>query len=635
MEVPRLHPDTIEDVKQRVDIYDVVSEHVVLRKRGKDYVGLCPFHDEKTPSFTVSSSKQMYYCFGCNAGGGAIKFLMELRKQSFSDVVLDLAGRYQIPVKTLEPEQRQELQRQLSVREQLYEILALTTSFYQHALRQSQGEIALNYLRRDRNLSEETIQQFQLGYAPAGWETLYRYLVEQKRYPLNLVEEAGLIKPRKTGNGYYDVFRDRIIIPIYDSQGRVIAFGSRTLTGEEPKYLNSPETPLFDKSKTLFALDKARNSITKEDRAVVVEGYFDAIALHAAGITNAVASLGTAFSEQHIRLLMRYSESKQVIFNFDADSAGTNATHRAINEIEPLVNAGLVQARILNLPDGKDADEFLNSSPEAVDKYRQLIQSAPLWFDWQIQQLLQGRDLKQADQFEQVAQNMVKLLNKLEDSNQRTYYIRYCAEILSLGDVRLIPMHVNSLFSQVRKSKRRFVSFAEPTVQSTPLAGSEKSLLETAETDLLGVYLHCPRFRDAIVEALEEKELLFTLPHHRFLWRQIVELQEMGNEPYRLYSQLQDRLAQFPEQMNQLSHLFHLSETKHWQDSTRAPIMIRVAIASLEQVVKEKYRRYCQQQIQQFDPNTDAEKMQYYYQEIQNTIVQIRDLEKLRHNSQV
>jgi DNA primase len=635
MEVPRLHPDTIEDVKQRIDIYDVVSEHVVLRKRGKDYIGLCPFHDEKTPSFTVSASKQMYYCFGCNAGGGAIKFLMELRKQSFSDVVLDLAGRYQIPVKTLEPEQRQELQRQLSVREQLYEILALTTSFYQHALRQSQGENALNYLKRDRNLSEETIQQFQLGYAPAGWEVLYRYLVEQKRYPLNLVEEAGLIKSRKTGNGYYDVFRDRIIIPICDTQGKVIAFGSRTLTGEEPKYLNSPETPLFDKSKTLFALDKAKNSISKEDRAVVVEGYFDAIALHAVGITNAVASLGTAFSEQHIRLLMRYSDSKQVIFNFDADNAGTNATHRAINEIETLVNTGLVQVRILNLPDGKDADEFLKSSPDAVDKYRQLIKSAPLWFDWQIQQLLQGRDIKQADQFEQVAQNMVKLLNKLEDSNQRTYYIRYCAEILSLGDVRLIPMHVNSLVSQVRKAKRRFVSIAEPTVQSTPLVGSEKSLLETAEIDLLGVYLHCPRFRDEIVEALEEKELLFTLPQHRFLWQQIVELQEMGNESYRLYSLLQDRLAQFPEQMKQLSYLFHLSETKHWEDSTRAPIVIRTAIASLEQVMKEKYRRYCQQQIQQFDPNTDAEKMQYYYQEIQNTLVQIRALEKLRHNSQV
>jgi DNA primase len=636
MEVPRLHPDTIEEVKQRVDIYDVVSEYVVLRKRGKDYVGLCPFHDEKTPSFTVSPSKQMYYCFGCQTGGNAITFLKELRKDSFSDVILDLARRYQISVKTLEPEQRQELQRQLSLREQLYEILALTASFYQHALRQPQGEVALNYLKRDRQLSEATIGQFQLGYAPAGWETLYRYLVEQKRYPLALVEEAGLIKPRKTGNGYYDQFRDRLTIPIHDAQGRVIAFGSRTLSGEEPKYLNSPETPLFEKSKTLFALDKARNSISKEDRAIVVEGYFDAIALHSAGITNAVASLGTALTQQHIRLLMRYTESKQVIFNFDADNAGTSATHRAISEIEPLVNAGVVQVRILNLPDGKDADEFLKSSPEAAEKYRQLIHSATLWLDWQIQRLLPGRDLKQADQFEQVAQNMVKLLNKLEDSNQITYYVRYCAEILSQGDARLIPMHVDSLLSQTsKKSKRRFVAHSAQPVQPLPLASTEKSLLDTAEADLLGIYLHCPEYRGAIIDALEEKELLFTLSHHRFLWQQIVALPEMANEPSdRLISSLQDRLAQFPEQINQLSYLFHLSETKHWEDSTRAPTMIRTAIASIEQVVKERYRRYCIQQLQQLDPVKEAQRRQYFYQELQTTIQRLRELEKLRHHSQ-
>jgi DNA primase len=212
MDVPRLHPDTIEEVKQRVDIVEVISESVVMRKRGKDYVGACPFHDEKTPSFSVSPSKQLYYCFGCGAGGDAVKFLMELGKRSFSEVVLDLAQRYQIPIQTLEPEQRQEFQRQLSLREQLYEILAVTASFYQHALRQPEGAIALDYLKNKRQLSEETIGQFQLGYAPAGWETLYRYLVEQKRYPIALVEEAGLIKQRTSGSGYYDQFRDRLMI---------------------------------------------------------------------------------------------------------------------------------------------------------------------------------------------------------------------------------------------------------------------------------------------------------------------------------------------------------------------------------------------------------------------------------------
>jgi DNA primase len=229
VEIPRLHPDTIEEVKQRIDVVDVISDYVVLRKRGKDYVGLCPFHDEKTPSFSVSPGKQMYYCFGCNAGGNAIKFLMELGKRSFSDVVLDLARRYQVPVKTLEPEQRGELQRQLSLREQLYEILALATEFFKHALRQPIGQQALTYLQVTRKLSEETIQQFQLGYAPAGWETIYRYLVEQKGKPVQLVEQAGLIKVRKEKGGYYDCFRDRIIIPIHDSQGRVIAFGGRSL----------------------------------------------------------------------------------------------------------------------------------------------------------------------------------------------------------------------------------------------------------------------------------------------------------------------------------------------------------------------------------------------------------------------
>jgi DNA primase len=631
MEVPRLHPDTIEEVKQRADIYDVISEHVVLRKRGKDYVGLCPFHDEKTASFSVNPGKQMYYCFGCNVGGNAITFLKELKKQSFSDVVLDLARRYQISVKTLEPEQRQELQRQLSLREQLYEILAVAASFYQHALRQPQGEAALNYLKTERQLSEATIQQFKIGYAPAGWEVLYRYLVEQKRYPIALVEQAGLIKPRKTGNGYYDQFRDRVAIPINDSQGRIIGFGSRTLTGEEPKYLNSPETPLFDKSKTLFALDKAKNTISKEDRALVVEGYFDAIALHEAGITNAVASLGTALNQDHIKLLLRYSESKQVIFNFDADKAGTQATQRAIKEIETLVYAGLVRVRILNLPGGKDADEFLKSSPDASAIYRQLIQDAPLWFDWQIQQLLIDCNLKDASQFDRVAQNMIKLLNRLEDSNQRTYYIRHCAEILSQGDSRLISLNTSNLIAQTRKNKRRY---AIKHIETPPpsLTVAEKTLLDEAEADLLGIYLHCPEYRDAIVEALEEKELLFSLPHHRLLWQQIMMLQEIRNDcPL---SELQDRVAEFPEQMKQLSYLFHLSEKKQSEDITRAQKTIERAIASLEQLVKEKYRRYCIEQLQKFASINEAERTQYFYQELQNTNIQIRELEMLRLYSQ-
>jgi len=639
VEIPRLHPDTIEEVKQRIDIVDVISEYVVLRKRGKDHVGLCPFHDEKTPSFSVSPGKQMYYCFGCNAGGNAIKFLMELGKRSFSDVVLDLARRYQVPVKTLEPEQRGELQRQLSLREQLYEILALATEFFKHALRQPIGQQALTYLQVTRKLSEETIQQFQLGYAPAGWETIYRYLVEQKGKPVQLVEQAGLIKVRKEKGGYYDCFRDRIIIPIHDSQGRVIAFGGRSLGDEQPKYLNSPETQLFDKGKTLFALDKAKDAITKLDQAVVVEGYFDAIALHAAGISNVVASLGTALSQAQVKQLLRYNESKQIVLNFDADAAGTKASERAIGEIANLAYQGQVQLRILNLPDGKDADEFLKSHSNATDKYRELLQNAPLWLDWQIDRLLVGKDLKQADQYQQVAQKMLNLLSKIniensQNDNTRTHYISYCAELLGRGSEQLRRQVEENLIAQVKRQQRPLAKgkLKKQELPKLPVAG-ERSLLEQAEALLLLIYLHCPEYRQIIIDTLEAQDLLFSLSHHRFLWQQILALQptllSSSQTPDPLISLLSECSLKYPEQMEQVAHLLHLDEKKQ-EELVRIPLLIRAAAACLEKVSYEKHRHYCLEQWQKLDPSTDAERKQYYYQEFSEADRRIKELDQLR-----
>jgi len=643
VQIPRLHPDTIEQVKQRADIVDVVSERVVLRKRGKDYVGLCPFHEEKSPSFTVSPNKQMYYCFGCNAGGNAINFLMAVGKHSFSEVVLDLARRYQVPVQTLEPEHRQELQRQLSLREQLYEILAVTASFYQHTLRQSQGQLALKYLQANRRLSEETIQQFQLGYAPSGWETLYRYLIEVKRYSVGLVEKAGLIVPRKAGGGYYDRFRDRLIIPIHDVQGRVIGFGGRSLGDEQPKYLNSPETELFDKGKTLFALDKARDAITKQDQAVVVEGYFDAIALHAAGITNVVASLGTALSQEQVRQLLRYTESKRIILNFDADAAGTKASERAISEIAPLVYGGLVQLRILNLPDGKDADEFLSHTVNAAEQYRQLLLDAPLWIDWQINQLLIGQNLNVASQFQQVAQEMVKLLNQLDDINKLTYYINHCAQLLSQGQSRRVPLLIENLQAQIKKPLVNRLKKSSPRLKNQQnkhsrlnLAfGSDRNLLQQAEALLLRIYLHCPEYRQTIFDTLEAQDLLFSLSHHRFLWRQILELQPVvessRQRPDPLISLLQERRIQFPEEIAEVSYLFHLDENTQ-EDIFRAPLVIRYATACLEMVMCDKHRRYCIERWQKIDLSGDLERKQYYWEEYYKAAQRIRELDQLRQN---
>ncbi|NEO99996.1 MAG: DNA primase [Symploca sp. SIO2E9] len=641
MKTPRLHPETIEEVKQRADVVDVISESVVLRKRGKDYVGLCPFHQEKTPSFTVSPSKQMYYCFGCGASGNAIKFLMEVGKQSFSEVVLDLARRYQVSVRSLEPEQRQQLQRQISEQEQLYEILALAASFYKHALRQPQGLVALKYLQSQRLLSEAMIQEFQLGYAPSGWDTLYRYLVEQKGKPVGHVEQVGLIKLRKSGNGYYDYFRDRLMIPICDTRGRVIGFGGRSLGEQQPKYLNSPETKLFDKSKILFALDKAYGAISKQDQAVIVEGYFDAIALHAVGIKHVVAPLGTALSQEQVLQLLRYTESKQIVLNFDADAAGTKAFERAIEKIYPLVYGGKVQLRTLNLPDGKDADEFLKEHADSADKYWQLLKEAPFWLDWKIEQLLGGQNLQDVSQFQRVAQEMVKLISKLDHPNTRNYYISRCAQLLSRGDAQDLKQLQENLNSQVSKYRKWKLKGSENTnlPQSFQLlpTTSESNLLEPAEASLLRIYIYCPEYRAQIIRILEEQDLLFSLSHHRFLWQKILELQDSAKEGQNdtvesLISLLQDLSIEFPEQMKKVAHFFHLDEI-HFEDFSRTPLVIRAAAACLEQVAYQKRRQYCLKQWEKLDYVADFRAKQYYWQQLYEAERRLKELEPIRRAS--
>jgi len=621
MDIPRLHPETIEQVKQRTDIVDVVSEHVVLRKQGKDFVGLCPFHDDKSPSFTVSPGKQFYYCFSCGAGGNAIKFLMELGKRPFSEVVLDLARRYQVPVETLKPEERQEFQRQVSLRDQLYEILVVTAKFYEHALYQPTGQGALEYLQTKRHLNRETMQQFQLGYAPAGWETLYGYLVEQKHYPVELVEKAGLLVPRKTGGGFYDRFRDRLMIPIHDLQGRVVGFGGRTLTDEQPKYLNSPETELFDKGKLLFALDKARAAIAKQDQAVVVEGYFDVIALHNAGITNVVASMGTALSSAQVRQLLRYTESKRIVLNFDADSAGNQAAERAVGEVETLAYRGDIQLRVLNIPDGKDPDEFLKS--HLAEEYQVLIDTAPLWLDWQIERQIAGRDPKQADQFQAMVQAVVKLLGNLPNATLRTHYIHRCAERLSQGDSRLMLQLEEDLRLQVRGERWHGRSQKWQT-------RSDRTLLEEAEEQLLRLYIHKPQHRDLIESSLEERDLEFSLSHHRHLWRHILHLKEQGidltDASVNLLSLLEETEIEVSTELSRVYSLFQLDETCH-VNTQRAMLVIRTAVASMEKVMCEKRRRHLMDLLQSLDWGAAPDLGQLYQKKIYAEDQRIRDLE--------
>ena len=528
MVTARLHPRTIDAVKERADIVDVVGEHVVLKKKGREFVGICPFHDDSKPSMTVSPAKQFYYCFSCGAGGNSIKFLMEFQRQSFSDVVLDLARRYQVPVETVDGPQQERLRQQLSRREKLQRVLALASGWFRTQLRSPEGQKAQLYLSETRGLSMATQETFELGYAPDQWDGLLKHLQQVEGCSPELLEAAGLVVPRKGGNGFYDRFRHRVIVPIHDRQGRVIGFGGRSLDGSEPKYLNSPETELFEKGKHLFGLDKATNAIRKDDRAVVVEGYFDVIALHAAGITNAVASLGTALSSQQITQLCRVSDGKRIVLNFDADGAGVRAANRAIGEVEQLALQGQLELRVLHLPSGKDPDEFLKC--HGAGDYRALLDQAPLWLDWQIEQALAERDLSRADQFQQAVAALVDLLGKLPQSAVRTHYLQRVAERLSGGQGRLALQLEEDLRQQVKGQRwhGRSSRHEQP---------GDISQRERCEADLLRLYLHCSRHRPTIRQELRQRELEdFAIPHHRHLWAAVTELEESNIGEGRLES---------------------------------------------------------------------------------------------------
>jgi DNA primase len=448
---------------------------------------------------------------------------MELQRQSFSDVVLELARKYQLPVETLEGPQQERLRQQLSRRDQLHKALALAAGWFRSQLRSPEGAPALAYLREQRGLSETTLESFGIGYAPERWDGLFSHLHQVEGLAPELLEAAGLVVPRKGSSatdsrGYYDRFRHRVMVPICDRQGRIIGFGGRSLDGAEPKYLNSPETEVFEKGKHLFGLDKAVNAIRKDDRAVVVEGYFDVIALHAAGITNAVAALGTALSSQQITQLCRCCDSKRLILNFDTDRAGVRAAQRAIGEVEQLALQGQLELRVLQLPAGKDPDEFLKE--HGAGDYRSLLDQAPVWLDWQIDQVLEGRDLARSDQFQQSVSDLVVLLGKLPASAVRSRYLQQVAERLSGGQARLALQLEDDLRQQVKGQRwhGRSQRWEQP---------GEAGLRERAEAELLRLYLHCPLHRGAIRAELRRRELDdFAIAHHRQLWASISALEE-------------------------------------------------------------------------------------------------------------
>lgn len=410
--------DVVEEVRMRNDIVDVISQYVKLQKKGNNYFGLCPFHNEKSPSFSVSGSKQMYYCFGCGAGGNVLTFVMQYENYTFQEALTMLAER--AGVELPKQEISQEARRQADLRTALIEVNRLAANYYYHYLHQPQGQQALEYLR-GRGLSDDTIRRFGLGYSNKTSNDLYQYL-RKKGYADEILKESGLFTMEE--RGVYDKFWNRVMFPIMDINNKVIGFGGRVMGEGEPKYLNSPETPIFEKNRNLYGMHVAKRN--RKSYFLICEGYMDVISLHQAGFTNAVASLGTAFTVQHGLLLKRYT--KEVVLTFDSDGAGIKAALRAI----PILKEAGLSARVLTMKPYKDPDEFIKNM--GAEAYQKRIDEAIPSFMFEIQVLRDGYDFsdpsKKTEFFEEAANKLRTFEDVLERNNyieavSRTYGIDY------------------------------------------------------------------------------------------------------------------------------------------------------------------------------------------------------------------
>ena len=411
--------DIVEEVREKNDIVDVISGYVKLQRKGSSYFGLCPFHNEKSPSFSVSPDKQMYYCFGCQAGGNVFTFVMEYENYSFPEALKMLSDR--AGVKLLEQEYSKEARKQQDLKTQILELNKQAAKYYYYQLRTENGRQAMDYLT-GRELSDETIKKFGLGFANKYSDDLYKYLKKQDVSD-ELLKESGLVNVDEK-HGMYDKFWNRVIFPIMDVNGRVIGFGGRVMGDGKPKYLNSPETKVFDKSRNLYGLNIARTS--RKKCLLVCEGYMDVISLHQAGFNNAVASLGTALTTQHASLLKRYTE--EVILTYDSDEAGVKAALRAI----PILKAAGLSARVLQMQPYKDPDEFIKIL--GADAFEERIAQAENSFMFEVAILQTNYSMEDPESktafFNTVAGKLVEFEQEIERENYmeaiaRKYHIGF------------------------------------------------------------------------------------------------------------------------------------------------------------------------------------------------------------------
>ena len=557
----RYSDDIIEEVRSKNDIVDVVSQYVRLTKKGNSYFGLCPFHNEKTPSFSVTPGKQMYYCFGCGAGGNVFNFIMEYENYTFGEALKHLADRAGVDLPKIE--YSREVRQKAQEKAELLEINKQAAQYFYYQLRTEKGQTGLDYLK-NRGLSEETMRKFGLGYSDRAGGGLYRYL-KAKGYPDDRLRESGLFNVDER-HGMYDKFWNRVIFPIMDVNNRVIGFGGRVMGDAKPKYLNSPETKIFDKSRNLYGLNIART--TRKKYLILCEGYMDVISMHQAGFTNAVASLGTALTSGHASLLKRYTQ--EVLLLYDSDEAGIRAALRGI----PILREAGVNSRVVSLKPYKDPDEFIrNMGPEA---FEQRLEEARDSFLFRVEVAENEFSMNDPQGQNQFFERCAQMLLELKDELERNLYIDAVVKIyrgrygISSEDLR---KRVNTLALKGTPAEHR----TQPK-SGSPEKKKKESASDTSQKLMLTWLVTYPKIFDKVAQYLTPED--FVVPLYREVAQMLFQQREEGEiNPARLLNSFPDS-----EEQREVASLFNATihlETQQEQDQAFADTLLRIKQESL------------------------------------------------------
>lgn len=555
--------ELVEEIRERNDIVEVIGTYVKLQKKGSSYFGLCPFHNEKSPSFSVSPDKQMYYCFGCGAGGNVFTFIMEYENYSFPEALKYLADR--VGIKLPEREYSEEEKRQQDLRMQVLEINKMAANYFYYQLRTESGAQAMQYLK-SRQLDDETIKRFALGYSSKYSSNLYQYF-KSKKISDELLKESGLFNVDEK-NGMYDKFWNRVIFPILDVNNRVIGFGGRVMGDGKPKYLNSPETIVFDKSRNLYGLNIARAA--RKKYLLVCEGYMDVISMHQAGFTNAVASLGTALTSGHASLLKRYTQ--EVLLLYDSDEAGVRAALRAI----PILREAGVNSRVVNLRPYKDPDEFIKNL--GAEAFEERLEQASDSFMFRVSIAESEFSMEEPQGQNRFFERCAEMLLELKDELERNLYIeaivkKYRGQYgISVEDLR---KRVNTLALKGTPAERRI----QPKKSQEGAPKKKKdSASDQAQKLMLTWIVTYPKIFDKVAQYLTPED--FVVPLYREVAQMLFSQREEGEvNPARLLNSFTDS-----EEQREVASLFNATihlETPKEQDQAFADTLLRIKTESL------------------------------------------------------